>query len=434
MAPTRPRAGGARRDRRNREKRNRADQGRVERNRIQRNAVQRHTGNESRHFPNHSIERNNMNPGIIGRGHARKRHNRKQHAGHCAENNRAGNRAEHNHIELTPDVAEPRVHQSYHANDHRQTDHTRETHAEEHAADDHDHNDSPKKNQAEGQSPINHGPNNRLGGIRAEEQSPSVSPLAMISETHNRVRSKKALIENLNLLIVKNKKTTPKATASKPTNLQKCKLPTEWPSPEPFEKNCLERATMPADYVFVPRGNVYVTRHCRSQTKQDHRLVYKVYDNTGKKPLGIRVPANVYTDVFQSAEETAESRANAVKARDEKEQTHYREVLSKQFPLMPTELLSTILDHAFLKGSGRVGRTTIKSEIEKVNLAVDAHIRHVHTPYEALLRSGVARDEARKEILPTTTYETLSDGIYPRAELEYGHVKMRASKMILSIV
>lgn len=43
------------------------------------------------------------------------------------------------------------------------------------------------------------------------------------------------------------------------------------------QQNCLERAPLPPNYVFVPRGDVYVTRHCRSKTKEDHRLVYKVY-------------------------------------------------------------------------------------------------------------------------------------------------------------
>lgn len=65
---------------------------------------------------------------------------------------------------------------------------------------------------------------------------------------------------------------------------------------------------------------------------------------------------------------------------------------------MPAQSLNTILQHAFLKGSGRVGRTTTTPEKEKVILAVEAHIRHVHTPYEALLRSGMPRLEARNKV------------------------------------
>lgn len=68
---------------------------------------------------------------------------------------------------------------------------------------------------------------------------------------------------------------------------------------------------------------------------------------------------------------------------------------------MPTESLETILDHAFLKGSGRVGRTGMKSDEHKADLAVEAHIRHTHTPYEELLNAGVYRREAREAVWET---------------------------------
>ncbi|KAL4978453.1 hypothetical protein BDW66DRAFT_149283 [Aspergillus desertorum] len=232
----------------------------------------------------------------------------------------------------------------------------------------------------------------------AEKQLPlrSSRPLAVLSQKHERTLSRKPLFAKTSPIVVSKK---PMPVLSKPKfGLAKYKLVTQWPSPEPFEMNCLERVPLPADYVFVPRGDVYVTRHCRSKTKEDHRLVYKVYDNTGKKALGIRVPADVHAAVLQSAKETAEFRANAVKARDERDLAHNRELLRKQFPLMPAKSLKAILEHAFLKGSGRVGRTTTTPEKEKVTLAVEAHIRHVHTPYEALLRSGMLRLEARNNI------------------------------------
>ncbi|KAL5002496.1 hypothetical protein BDV10DRAFT_156768 [Aspergillus recurvatus] len=247
---------------------------------------------------------------------------------------------------------------------------------------------------------------------RAEKQLPlrSPRPLAVLARKHERTLSRKALFAKTSL-IAANKK--PKPVPRKPTSgLAKYKAVTQWPSAEPFEMNCLERVPLPADYVFVPRGDVYVTRHCRSKTKEDHLLVYKVYDNTGKKALGIRVPANVYAAVLQSAEETAESRANAIKARDERDLAHNRELLREQFPLMPAQSLNTILEHAFLKGSGRVGRTTTTPEKEKVTLAVEAHVRHVHTPYEALLRSGMPRLEARNKIpkLPNHNQQSLLYG------------------------
>jgi len=67
---------------------------------------------------------------------------------------------------------------------------------------------------------------------------------------------------------------------------------------------------------------------------------------------------------------------------------------------MPNETLEIILNHAFLKGSGRVGRTSTTTDKRKATLAVEAHIRHIHTPYEMLLASGVERREAREKVWP----------------------------------
>ncbi|PLB44588.1 hypothetical protein P170DRAFT_288901 [Aspergillus steynii IBT 23096] len=170
------------------------------------------------------------------------------------------------------------------------------------------------------------------------------------------------------------------------------------PPTKPFEENCFIRTPIPENYVFVPKGDVYITRHCRSKTKETERTVYVVYDNEAKYPQGLRVPSDIYDAVLKSAAATAESRASAVKLRDEKDLAHSREVLSSEFPLMPTESLDAILDHAFCKGSGRVGRTSLVDEENKAAMAVEAHIRHTHTPYEELLRAGTSRDTARRNV------------------------------------
>jgi hypothetical protein len=65
---------------------------------------------------------------------------------------------------------------------------------------------------------------------------------------------------------------------------------------------------------------------------------------------------------------------------------------------MPPSSLEKILEHAFLKGLGRVGRSTTRSDERKAELAVEAHIRHLHTKYEELLDSGIERDQARDKV------------------------------------
>ncbi|KAJ5396295.1 uncharacterized protein N7487_010598 [Penicillium crustosum] len=165
--------------------------------------------------------------------------------------------------------------------------------------------------------------------------------------------------------------------------------------------NIVEQVPMPDGYILVPKGDVYITRHCRSKTKESERIVYVVYNRTGKRTLGIRVPEEIHTEVLKSAAATKESRANAVQVRDAKDLSKSRELLKSEFPLMPKETLKIVLEHAFLKGSGRVGRTAMISDEKKTLLAVEAHIRHVHTPYEKLLDEGVSRKDAREQVWPT---------------------------------
>ncbi|KAL2813734.1 pseudouridine synthase [Aspergillus granulosus] len=242
---------------------------------------------------------------------------------------------------------------------------------------------------------------------RVDKRSPLRSPRTLVAYKKPRTRAKRKAIAKPGgargfLAAIVNNKAKPSNTNVSP-RIVKYNLATQWPSSEPFEKNCLQREPLPDDYVFVPSGNVYVTKNCRSKTKESHRIVYKVYDNAGKKVIGIRVPSDVHTAVLQAAEETAESRAHAVKVRDEKELARSRQILCLRFPLMPVEDLEAVLDHAFLKGSGRVGRTSTISDEHKAVLAVEAHIRHLHTPYESLLRAGAKREEARKAVWDTVS-------------------------------
>lgn len=65
---------------------------------------------------------------------------------------------------------------------------------------------------------------------------------------------------------------------------------------------------------------------------------------------------------------------------------------------MPVESLDAVLDHAFRKGSGRVGRTSQIEDENKAAMAVEAYVRHTHTAYEEMLRKGTSRDVARRQV------------------------------------
>ncbi|KAI0522127.1 hypothetical protein F5B22DRAFT_592913 [Xylaria bambusicola] len=151
---------------------------------------------------------------------------------------------------------------------------------------------------------------------------------------------------------------------------------------------------MPKGYSFVRKGNTYVTRNCRRQTQESDQIVYAVV-NPKKQKVGIRVPTPIYEAVLESEHATRLDREAKVKKRDESIEEHFRETILKNFPHIPHEALCAILRHATAKGSGRVGRAGKLEDAVKAILAVQAHIRHNKTDYEALLKSGTSRESAR---------------------------------------
>jgi hypothetical protein len=71
-----------------------------------------------------------------------------------------------------------------------------------------------------------------------------------------------------------------------------------------------------------------------------------------------------------------------------------------RFPAAPAGAERIIADHACRKYSGRVGRSAAAKRFddEAIDLAVWAHIRHVHTAYDELLTEGMERHQAREGV------------------------------------
>ncbi len=157
---------------------------------------------------------------------------------------------------------------------------------------------------------------------------------------------------------------------------------------------------MPAGYVFVPKGDVYITSNCRKRTHAAGRAVYVVIDKN-KKPLGLRCPGPIYEGVLQDHQATAGTRAAAVQKRDDAVQATFQDALLELYPAVPRGEIPALVEQALEKNKRRVGRTSTISMREKVNKAVGAHIRHCHTGYDRLLKQGVDREAARREIRPT---------------------------------
>ena len=97
---------------------------------------------------------------------------------------------------------------------------------------------------------------------------------------------------------------------------------------------------------------------------------------------------NTESSIFQSEEK----RQRAVAAKDSRDHEHAHKLLLGFFPKIPEGDCTQILEHGFQKGSGRVGRSQILEDRIKVELAVNAHIRHRLTQYDSILAASKWQD------------------------------------------
>jgi hypothetical protein len=81
--------------------------------------------------------------------------------------------------------------------------------------------------------------------------------------------------------------------------------------------------------------------------------------------------------------------------------TEARDTIRDLFPNIPDNDLNQIIKTAFQKGQGKVGTANELSLIRRGQLAVVAHIRHVYTDYDKLLRQTHYRDARNLVEKPT---------------------------------
>ncbi|KAK4217417.1 hypothetical protein QBC37DRAFT_415082 [Rhypophila decipiens] len=171
-------------------------------------------------------------------------------------------------------------------------------------------------------------------------------------------------------------------------------------------------SNMPDGYVFVTKGDVFVTKNCRLQTHDAGRTLYVVVDKANKV-LGLRCPAEIYAAVEAENKATAGRRAEAVQKRDAVVHGKFEADILRLYPKTPAAEIPKIVSHALKKRSRRVGtRTTIDTD-KKVGLAVRAHIRHCHTKYHMLLQTTGNREKARAIIFDQVKEIELSWGAQP---------------------
>lgn len=163
--------------------------------------------------------------------------------------------------------------------------------------------------------------------------------------------------------------------------------------------------------VVLPAGDAALTRRSRKYSTLVAVILQwsrarKRYERRG---LLIEEEALARAEQECLADEDARARRNARAAERRAEQD--REYIQRfaarvraLYPNCPVGREQTIAEHACLKYSGLVGRSSAAKQLSAaaVQLAVAAHVRHVETDYDLFLAAGqdrwLARDRVRTQV------------------------------------
>ena len=161
------------------------------------------------------------------------------------------------------------------------------------------------------------------------------------------------------------------------------------------------------DLEYLPAGDIALTRRT---TKYSQRIAVVVRFSRSRgryERQGILAETSALEraerECSKDAAERAANRAAGAarrKVQDRTLITRMTERIGELFPGCPPPEASAIAAHTAVRGSGRVGRTAAGRQLEEAPLtaAVIAAIRHRHTPYDALLASGLDRSDAREQV------------------------------------
>ncbi|OOG01207.1 hypothetical protein ASPCADRAFT_203081 [Aspergillus carbonarius ITEM 5010] len=171
-------------------------------------------------------------------------------------------------------------------------------------------------------------------------------------------------------------------------------------------------AKAPAGYTFITAGNPQLTTACKEMCRKDglkvfavtttphmhthnlsqhvHRIGYHFPSATVSAAcmdLGLYLTAAGKAVPFQSAGgANSRKRANS-EVSQTTINTEARDVLKDLFPNIPDNDLNQIIKTAFQKGQRKVGTAVELPLARRAQLAVVAHIRHIYTDYDRLLKA-----------------------------------------------
>ncbi|NUM55709.1 MAG: DUF2293 domain-containing protein [Candidatus Hydrogenedentes bacterium] len=159
--------------------------------------------------------------------------------------------------------------------------------------------------------------------------------------------------------------------------------------------------------VYLPRGNVALTRRARKYSPLSAVVVRFSRSRGRYERQGVLVEPEALARAEQEClgdeaqRLAARERAAVLREKaDAKYVAAFADQIAARYPGCPRGEAETIAEHACEKYSGRVGRSAAAKEFDPamIDLAVKAHVRHVHTKYDRLLAKGWDRSDARAEV------------------------------------
>jgi hypothetical protein len=171
---------------------------------------------------------------------------------------------------------------------------------------------------------------------------------------------------------------------------------------------CLKCADL-AHLEFLPSGNAALTRRATKHSPLRAVVVQWARARNRYERQGILVTAaalcRAEEECLADAELRERRRLRDAERREAQEPAYLAavtETIRTQFPGCPSEEVTRIAAWTCEKHSGRVGRSAAAKELDTqaLRLAVIAHIRHEHSPYDELLMQTGDRALARQQVWP----------------------------------
>lgn len=156
--------------------------------------------------------------------------------------------------------------------------------------------------------------------------------------------------------------------------------------------------------VYLPSGDQALTRRAKKYSKLWAVVLKWSRARKRYERQGLLVEEESLTKAEQECladADARERRRNRQQERaallDKRYIGSFSDEIIKMYPMCPPERARDIAEHACLKHSGRVGRSSAGKVFapEAIRLAVAAHVRHTETEYDELLFRGYDRFDAR---------------------------------------